>query len=122
LKLLFENWRKFLNEEKVFFVNINKLLPSEELGHGKDHNCPGQACEDIIQQKIDLINNGELEPVEVCNQKPVNPYRLQGEKLADKTGTPELFYFVLNGHHRLEAAKRLGLKKIPVYLTPEEAL
>ena len=120
MKLLFENWRGYLNEQKIFFVSINKLLPSEELGHGKKHDCPSQTCEDIIQQKIDLINSGELEPVEVCNQKPVNPYRLQDRELSDKTGYSEPFYFVLNGHHRLEAAKRLGIEKIPVYLTAKE--
>jgi len=119
MKLILENWREYLNEN-VFYVNINKLLPAEELGHGKDHDCPSKTCDDIIQQKMDLINAGELEPLEVCNQKPVNPYRLQGEKTAEKTGESEPFYFVLNGHHRLEAAKKLGIEKVPVYLTPEE--
>ena len=119
MKHLLENWKKYLNED-VFYVNINKLLPAEELGHGKDHDCPSQVCDDVIQQKMDLIKAGRLEPLEVCNQKPVNPYRLQGEEAAPKTGIPEPFYFVLNGHHRLEAAKRLGLEKMPVFLTAEE--
>ena len=119
MKLLLESWRQYLNED-IFYVNINKLLPAEELGHGKEHNCPSKACDDIIRQKMDLIKAGNIEPLEVCNQKPVNPYRLQGKDSAPKTGISEPFYFVLNGHHRLEAAKRLGLNKIPVYLTPEE--
>ena len=119
MKLLLENWRQYLNEN-IFYVNISKLLPAEELGHGKDHDCPSQACEDLIQQKMHSIEAGNLEPLEVCNQKPVNPYRTQEEPSAPKTGISEPFYHVLNGHHRLEAAKRIGLEKIPVFLTPEE--
>ena len=119
MKLILENWRKFL-KENVFYVNINKLLPAEELGHGKEHSCPGAECENIIQQKMNLFSRGTIEPLEVCNQKPVNPYRLEGEEQADKTGIAEPFYFVLNGHHRLEAAKRMGLRKLPVYITQKE--
>ena len=119
MKLLLERWNKYLNEG-VFYVNISKLLPAEELGHGKDHDCPSKTCDDIIQQKMNLISAGNLEPLEVCNQKPVNPYRTQGQEMAPKTGITEPFYFVLNGHHRLEAAKKLGIKKVPVYLTAEE--
>ena len=119
MKLLLENWRKYL-KENVFYVDISTLLPSEELGHGKDHDCPSPTCGDIIQQKIDLIKQGNFEPIEVCNQKPVNSYRVQDQDMAPKTGVSEPFYHVLNGHHRLEAAKRLGVKKVPVYLTPKE--
>ena len=119
MKLLFENWRKYLNEN-IFHVDVNKLLPAEELGHGKDHDCPSQTCEDVIQQKMDLFKAGNYEPLEVCNQKPVNPYRLQGKQKNNKTGVSEPFYFVLDGHHRLEAAKRMGLKSILVFLTPKE--
>ena len=120
MKLLLENWKRYLNEN-VFYVSVHKILPVEEMGHGKDHDCPSQTCDDIIQQKIDLIKGGQFEPIEVCNQKPVNPYRLQGEKMAEKSGISEPFYHVLNGHHRLEAAKKLGMEKIPVFLTKEES-
>ena len=119
MKFLLENWREYLREG-IFYVDINKLLPAEELGHGKDHDCPSKTCEDIIQQKIDLFKAGDIEPLEVCNQKPVNPHRMQGKQSADKTGISEPFYFVLNGHHRLEAAKRMGLEELPVYLTQKE--
>ena len=44
---------------------------------------------------------------------------MQG-KHGEKTGLPEPFYFVLNGHHRLEAARRLGIQQIPVILTLAE--
>ena len=37
MKLIMENWRGFLNES-IFYVLINKVLPTEELGHGKDHD------------------------------------------------------------------------------------
>jgi uncharacterized ParB-like nuclease family protein len=119
MRLLLENWKKYL-DENIFYVSIEKLLPTEELGHGKDHDCPSKTCDDIIQQKMDSMKAGDIKPIEVCNQKPVNPYRLQGQPSAPKTGMSEPFYYVLDGHHRLEAAKRLGLAKMPVYLTPKE--
>ena len=124
MKLLLENWRKFLTEDKdVFYVNISLLLPTEELGHGKEHDCPSKECETAVQEKMDAIQGGEFKPIEVCNQKPVKPYRLQGqgEELAAKSGMGEAFYYVMNGHHRLEAATRLGLSEVPVFLTSEES-
>jgi len=121
VKLILEKWNKFLDEGKdVFYVNINNLLPTEELGHGKGHECPSRECNDLIQKKIDMITSGELKPLEVCNQKPVNTYRIQDKETTPKSGINEPFYFVLNGHHRLEAAKILGLDKVPVYLTKTE--
>jgi len=34
MKLLFETWRKYL-KEGTFYISIDKILPTEELGHGK---------------------------------------------------------------------------------------
>ena len=119
MKHLLENWRQYLNEN-VFYVDINILVPSEELGHGKDHECPGAECDKAIQQKMDQMRGGNFEPIEVCNQKPVNSYRVKGQSMAPKSGMKEPFYYVLDGHHRLEAAKKLGIKEVPVYLTPQE--
>jgi len=119
MKLIIENWRGFLNES-IFYVFINKVLPTEELGHGKDHNCPSEECERQIQIKIQQIQNGNFEPIDVCSQKPVVTARLQGKKsyqAAPKSGQQEPFFYVLNGHHRLEAAKRLGMEKVPVRKT-----
>ena len=112
-----------LSENKtVFYVNINDVLPTEELGHGKDHDCPSAACDDVVNKKMLDIESGQFEPIEVCNQKPVKTYRAQGEKVgrASKSGISEPFYHVMNGHHRLEAARKLGLGRVPVYITPEE--
>ena len=111
-----ENWRQYLNEN-VAYVSIDKVLPTEELGHGKDHECPSEDCEAIVQSKMAAIKQGEFEPIQVCNQKPVVTAKLAGQE--DYTAPPkskesESFFYVLDGHHRLEAAKRLGLKKIPV--------
>jgi len=122
MKLLFENWREYVKEnKKVFYVDVNLLVPSEEMGHGKDHDCPSQECENIVQDKMQQIQQGILEPLEVCNQAPVNPHRIDDQPKAAKSGISEPVYFVLNGHHRLEAAKKLGIKEFPVYLTPLEA-
>jgi len=121
VKLLFENWRNYLNEnKKVFYVDVNLLVPSEELGHGKDHDCPSQECENIVQDKMQHMQQGKIKPLEVCNQAPANPHRIDDQPKAPKSGISEPVYFVLNGHHRLEAAKKLGLEKLPVYLTPLE--
>jgi len=124
MKLLLENWRKYLKEDKdIFYVDISLLLPTEEMGHGKEHNCPSSECDAAVQEKIAEIENGYLKPIEVCNQKPVKTYRVQGLDVgqAPKSEIREPFYHVMDGHHRLEAAKRLGLLKMPVYLTPEES-
>ena len=116
MKLLFENWRKFLNEG-IFYVNAAQLLPAEELGHGK--NDEGYDVEQAVAEKMQQIQQGKLEPIEVCNQKPVNPYRL-ADKPMEKSGQAEPFYYVLDGHHRLEAINRLGVERVPVYLTSKE--
>jgi hypothetical protein len=122
MKLLFENWRQYLKEnKKVFYVDINLLVPSEEMGHGKDHDCPSQECEKIIQNKMKQFKQGNIKPLEVANQTPINPHRIDDQPKTPKSGILEPVYFVLNGHHRLEAAKILGMKKIPVYLTPLES-
>ena len=116
MKLLLEKWKGFLNEN-VVYVSIDKLLPTEEMGHGKDHDCPSEDCEEQVQMKMNQIESGIFEPIQVCNQKPVVTARLSGEQDYDpapKSGQPEPFLYVLDGHHRLEAAKRLGLDKVPV--------
>ena len=119
MKLLLENWRKYLNET-VVYVSIDKLISTEELGHGKDHDCPSKECEAVVNDKMASIQSGQFEPIEVCNQKPVVTARLAGKEdyeAAPKSNISEPFFYVLNGHHRLEAAKRLGLKKVPVRRT-----
>ena len=117
MKLLFENWKRFLNEG-IFYVDIATLIPTEELGHGKEHECPSEECEEVIQKKMRKISSGEFPAIEVCNQKPVITYKLKGDEdytPAEKSGVDEPFLYVLDGHHRLEAAKRLGIKKVPVF-------
>jgi len=119
MKLLLENWQKFL-EENIVYISIDEILPTEELGHGKDHDCPSQECEEIIQNKMTDIEQGNFEPIQVCNQKPVVTARLSKEEEytpAPKSGMKEPFYYIIDGHHRLEAAKRLGLAQIPVVRT-----
>jgi|TARA_R110000796_G_C14194701_1_gene390992 hypothetical protein len=117
MKLLLENWREYLNEN-VFYVNAAQLLPAEELGHGKHDE--GYDVEQAVAEKMQQIQQGNLNPIEVCNQKPVNPYRL-ADKPMEKSGQAEPFYYVLDGHHRLEAINRLGIDKVPVYLTKKES-
>jgi len=121
MKLLLENWRKYLNEN-VFYVDIERLLPSQEQGHGKGHLCPSPECEDTLQAKISDIESGNIEPLEVSNKKPIRPYRIQSLPVGKgpKSDVDEPFYFVLDGHHRLEAAKLMGIDKLPVFLTPED--
>ena len=101
--------------EGVFYVDAARLLPTEELtkpGEGYD-------TEKAVEEKIQQIQQNKLEPIEVCHQKPVNTYRL-ADKPMEKSGQAEPFYYVLNGHHRLEAIKRLGVERVPVYLTSKE--
>ena len=133
IKILKESIRAYLKKHKymepdglqegAFYVSIDKVLPTEELGHGKDHDCPSEDCERAIQDKMMAIEQGNFKPIEVCNQKPVVTARLSGVEdytPAPKSGQDEPFFYVLNGHHRLEAAKRLGLSKIPAIQVQKE--
>ena len=123
MKLLLENWRKYLVENKdVFYVDVSLLLPTQEQGHGQGHECPSKECEAKIQSKMKAIESGNIEPLEVSNKKPIRPYRIQSLDVgkAPKSDIEEPFYHVLDGHHRLEAAKKLGVKELPVFLTPED--
>mgnify|MGYP003646379000 CR=1 FL=1 len=121
MKLLFENWREYQEGPKAFYVSIEEVIPMEELGHGKPHECPSKECEDIINDKISQIMGGNFDPITVCKQKPVSragPYTAK-DKMAPKNPIEEPFYYVLDGHHRLEAAKRIGLRKVPVIRSEE---
>ena len=114
---LFENWRKYRNGPEVFYVSIEKLIPTEELGHGKDHDCPGEECDAAIDNKVAKIMSGKFDPIVVCHQKPLNVARLQDKEehtQPPKNPAAEPFYYVLDGHHRLEAAHRIGMRKVPV--------
>jgi hypothetical protein len=117
MKLLLEKWREYQEGPKAFYVSIEEVIPTEELGHGKDHDCPSQECEDAVDEKIAQIMGGNFKPITVCNQKPLNVARLADDdeyEMPPKNPVEEPFYYVLDGHHRLEAAKRIGLRKVPV--------
>jgi len=116
MKLLMENWKEYLKENNTY-ISIQQILPTEELGHGKEHACPSAECEDKIQAKIKAIESGNFEPIQVCQQKPIVTARLQGEKDyagTPKTGMTEPFFHILDGHHRFLAAQRLGMTEVPV--------
>ena len=122
MKLLLENWREYQEGPKAFYVSIEEVIPTEELGHGKDHDCPSQECEDVIDDKIAKIMGGKFEPITVCNHKPLNVMRLASDEdyeMPPKNPIEEPFYYVIDGHHRLEAAKRIGLRKVPVIQSEE---
>jgi hypothetical protein len=116
MKQLLENWREYKEGPSVFYVDIEKLLPTEELGGGSEYECPGAECESAIDDKIAQIMGGNFEPITVCHQKPVNVARLKNkEDYAPPPKNPdeEPFYYILDGHHRVEAARRIGLLKVP---------
>jgi hypothetical protein len=119
MKLLLEQWRGYQEGPKPFYVSIEEVIPTEELGHGKDHDCPSQECEDAIAEKESQILSGKFEPILVCKNKPLNTARLKDQDNGPKNPIEEPFYYVLDGHHRLEAAKRVGLRKVPVIRSEE---
>ena len=119
MKLLFENWQDYQKGPQPFYVSIEEIIPTEELGHGKEHDCPSKECEDAISEKESQIMAGKFEPILVCKQKPLNVARLKDQDNGPKSSFEEPFYYVLDGHHRLEAAKRIGLRKVPVIRSEE---
>ena len=120
MKLLFENWREYQEGPKPFYVSIEKVIPTEELGGSEKYQCvptPDKKCEAAINDKISKIMGGKFDPIIVCTHKPLNLSRLINNddyEMPPKNAIEEPFYYVLDGHHRLEAAKRLGLQKVPV--------
>ena len=116
MKLLLENWREYQECPKVFYVSIEKLIPMEELGHGKPHECPSKECENVINDKISKIMAGEFDPIIVCHQKPIprSGQNVEKDEIGQKNPIEEPFYYVLDGHHRLVAAQKIGLRKVPV--------
>ena len=119
MKSLLENWRQYQDGPKVFYVAIEEVIPTEEFGHGKDHDCPSKECEVAVDEKIAQIMAGKFEPILVCKNKPLNVARLKDQDNGPKNTIEEPFYYVLDGHHRLEAAHRLGLRKVPVIRNEE---
>jgi hypothetical protein len=119
VKLILENWRDYQEGPKPFYVSIEEVIPTEELGHGKDHDCPSKECERAIDAKIAKIMANKFEPILVCKKKPLNIARLKDQDNGPKNPIEEPFYYVLDGHHRLEAAKRIGMRKVPVIRSEE---
>ena len=87
MKLLFENWRKFLEsrrpptrelwvpKDEIFNVSVSRLLPTEEIFH--DNNPPREdlgrepiISEIAIREKIKLFKNSEAPAVYVVNKLP----------------------------------------------------
>jgi hypothetical protein len=120
VKFLFENWRQYEKGPEPFYVSIEKVVSTEELGGSEKYNCfptPDKECESAIDAKISQIMGGEFEPIVVCLNKPLNVSRLVNDdeyQMPPKNSIAEPFYYVLDVHHRLEAAKRLGLRQVPV--------
>ena len=71
-----------------YVVLIKDLIPTER----------GRTWRDTTERVAELIVSIKHEGL----QKPISVYKIN-EK-----------YYVINGHHRLEAMKRLGYKEIPV--------
>lgn len=119
-KRLMESWGYL--KENIAYVSIQQILPTEELGHGKEHDCPSAECESRIQAKVKAIESGHFEPIQVCQQKPVVTARLQGDEEYEgtsKTGMPEPFFHILDGHHRFLAAQKMGMAEVPVIVTQQ---
>lgn len=95
-----------VNGEKVSEVPISKLSLAEDIFR-KDlpKNSPDrleneQRAEGIVKKYMEKMKSGET-------INPVTAYKNELGKLE-----------VIDGHHRYEAAKRLGYKKIPVFIDP----
>jgi DNA topoisomerase IB len=95
-----------VNGEKVSAVPISELSLAEDIFR-KDlpKNSPDrleneQRAEGIVKKYMKKMKSGET-------ISPVTAYRNEFGKLE-----------VIDGHHRYEAAKRLGYKKIPVFVDP----
>ena len=67
---------------------------------GEEH---GEFDEDRVLELTKKIREGTVDPIDV---------RWIGESAYDRQGAPA--FDLLNGHHRFIAAKRLGVKKVPV--------
>ncbi len=107
----------------VIMVSVENILPTEETGHGKGFSYGSPEFEKRIEEKMALYKEGNCPPIEVADKKPTRtwPQKGKGISVADAQSAPEPFYYVVNGHHRLEAAKRLGLKKVAVTISELEA-
>jgi len=110
---------------EIILVPINNILPTEELGHGKEHICPGTECDEIVREKEAQIESGIFEPLQVSRHKPIETARLQGKEdftPSEKHPAPEPFFHIINGHHRLLAAQNLGITKIPCLVVDDSSL
>ena len=123
MKILMESWRGYLEESReTILVPIDKILPTEELGHGKEHDCPGAECDKIVREKEAEIKRGNFEPIHVSRHKPIETARLQGKEdftPSEKSPTPEPFFHIINGHHRLLAAQNLAMTEIPCVIVDD---
>ena len=100
----------------IFYVDRDRLVPTKLWGectactqgypHTHAHDYEGR--ERVIEEKMELIQEGHIDPIEVAEVTDGAPIPQKGGKK---------LYYVQNGHHRMEAYNRLGIDKVPVFIS-----
>lgn len=101
---------------KIFYVRANQIVRTEAMRFRETHRHlydEGYDAEGVIQEKIKLIQEGRLKPIEV--REVTDDMNGALGRSALKLG--EKLYYVSDGHHRLEAINRLGIDKVPVFIS-----
>ena len=93
MKLLLENWRKYLKEE-VQRVPLDKIVPTEELGYLK-YDDP-EEFEEVIANIENAFEVGREDPLDVVYDKTMDKYE------------------IVDGHHRYHVAQDWGMTDYPV--------
>ena len=119
MKLLFENWRQYLNENKVSSSDVYTL--TKEIHRDEADFDEGDLGDRIY--KYDIYEGRDV-PIENI----ISPWHFDDDLVDEyvevgSTNMPPIVidhdYEIIDGTHRFEAAKRLGLETIKAYVGVE---
>jgi hypothetical protein len=119
MKLLFENWRQYLNENRVSSDEVEAMVV--DIHHNKEDFDEGNLIDRIYEYDVYEERNIPIEnitsPWEV-DEALVDEYVKKGSENMPPI-VVDSDYDIVDGTHRFEAAKRLGLETIKAYIGVE---
>lgn len=119
MKLLFENWRQYLNENKVSSSDVYTL--TKEIHRDEADFDEGDLGDRIYKYDI-------YEERDVPIKNIISPWHFDDDLVGEyvemgSTNMPRIVldhdYEIIDGTHRLEAAKELGYETIKAYVGVE---
>jgi len=119
MKLLLENWREYINENKAASSDVYELV--RDIHHNEDDFYDGNLGDRIYE--YDVYEERDVPIKEVISPWDVDEVKVDEYVEMGSKNIPHIVidhdYEIIDGTHRFEAAKELGLETIKAYVGVE---